>query len=772
MMSASIQQLINRIQQFQQIGNLTEAERIGRDALLTTPNSPELLSAIAVVASQAGRHDEALTLLQRATDLAPDNYIHLFNLGSVYAAKEQFQAAEACFRKVLSISSALPEGFFNLGNSLKDQGRLDDAVIAYRKALQLRSSYAAAWSNLGSAYIQLTKLADAKTAIKRALALNPKSPSALNNLANISRNEGDLPGALQHAVNALAINPNFADAYFTLGSALIASLDYKQGILAYEKVAALKPASKSVLFELVNAYGACGSHAGIVSALERLLQADPHDARAQLYLGITQMERGFYDEASRAFAASLESIDNPAARIRQALTIPPIVGSAEEIREIRQRLDARLDELLDQPGLVADPYSSQLGPNFFLAYHGVNNRLIQSKIARLYRKYAPSLNFVAPHCNRAPQPKPRIRVGFVSKYIYRHSVAISFGSVVSALSEMTDLELFLISTTGHNSDSVKEMYSDYKGTFVCIPTSLPYAQQGVAALELDALVYLDLGMDPFTFLLAFARLAPAQYVMGGHPDTTGIDTVDYFLSSKDAEVEDSDHHYSEKLVRLAAGGFNFQRPKLPSVFKARTEVGFPTGGNIYFCPMMLQKLHPDFDAAISRILQLDETGYIVLCESFQHPRWGDLIRKRLDMSVDPAVRQRVLFIPWIHNSEDFASAIENSSVILDPFHFGIGTTGALTLALGKPLVTMPGEFVRGRVGFLFCKLMGTLECVAATVEDYANKAVAIAQDQGLRESLSSRIRQNNHLIFENSQSADELAVLLKSIAMGDTSKSN
>ncbi|MFO0113457.1 MAG: tetratricopeptide repeat protein, partial [Betaproteobacteria bacterium] len=94
-MSASIQQLINRIQQFQQIGNLTEAERIGRDALLTTPNSPELLSAIAVVASQAGRHDEALTLLQRATDLAPDNYIHLFNLGSVYAAKEQFQAAEA-----------------------------------------------------------------------------------------------------------------------------------------------------------------------------------------------------------------------------------------------------------------------------------------------------------------------------------------------------------------------------------------------------------------------------------------------------------------------------------------------------------------------------------------------------------------------------------------------------------------------------------------------------------------------------------------------------
>jgi predicted O-linked N-acetylglucosamine transferase (SPINDLY family) len=187
---------------------------------------------------------------------------------------------------------------------------------------------------------------------------------------------------------------------------------------------------------------------------------------------------------------------------------------------------------------------------------------------------------------------------------------------------------------------------------------------------------------------------------------------------------------------------------------------------------MLQKLHPDFDAAISRILQLDETGYIVLCESFQHPRWGDLIRKRLDMSVDPAVRQRVLFIPWIHNSEDFASAIENSSVILDPFHFGIGTTGALTLALGKPLVTMPGEFVRGRVGFLFCKLMGTLECVAATVEDYANKAVAIAQDQGLRESLSSRIRQNNHLIFENSQSADELAVLLKSIAMGDTSKSN
>jgi protein O-GlcNAc transferase len=767
MSTVSTQQHLARAQQLQQTGNLAEAERVCRDALLLAPNSTEILSLTGVLLSQTGRHDEALVILKRASQLAPESHVCLFNLGSVHAAKEQYQAAEDCFRRVLAISSSLPEGHYNLGNALKDQRRLEEAVACYRKAIQLRSSYAAAWSNLGSAYIHLVRPTEALAAMQRALALNPKSPSALNNLATIARNKGDLEGALQHAVNALGANPNFADAYFTLGSILIASLDYQKAIIAYEKGAALKPASRTALTELANAYAMAGAHAGIVDTMRRILKIDPADARAHMYLGITQMERGFYDEAEHAFRASLDIIDDAAVRIRHALSIPPILGSAEELKEVREKLDARLDELMQQSGFIADPYSEQLGTNFFLAYHGLNNRVTQSKIARLYRQYAPSLNFVAPHCSRPREKKDRIRVGFISKFIYRHSVAIAFSRVIMALSEMPDLELFVISTTNFQNDQVKDVYSAYKGTFVCIPGSVAYAQQAISNLELDVLIYLDIGMDPFTFMLAFSRLAPVQCVATGHPDTTGIDTIDYFISEDAAEPEDADSHYSETLVRLPSGGFGFPRPSVPTLSKTRADFSLPLTGTLYLCPMMLQKLHPDFDLAMSEILDLDPTGHIILFESFQHQKWGELLRLRLDATMTPTARKRVVFIPWIHDPDDFKRILALSDVILDPFHFGIGTTGAFAFAVGTPVVTLPGKFMRGRVGLQYYKALGVMDCVAANKEDYVKNAVEIGTNPTLREAIKEKILSSNHRIFDNSLAYQDYSDFIRRVVQDD-----
>ena len=66
---------------------------------------------------------------------------------------------------------------------------------------------------------------------------------------------------------------------------------------------------------------------------------------------------------------------------------------------------------------------------------------------------------------------------------------------------------------------------------VTLPRNLDLARRQIADQELDVLYYADIGMDPLTYFLAFARLAPVQCVTWGHPVTTGIPTIDYFLSS-------------------------------------------------------------------------------------------------------------------------------------------------------------------------------------------------------------------------------------------------
>ena len=45
-------------------------------------------------------------------------------------------------------------------------------------------------------------------------------------------------------------------------------------------------------------------------------------------------------------------------------------------------------------------------------------------------------------------------------------------------------------------------------------------------------------MEPFSYYLSFARLAPVQVVWWGHPDTTPSNQIDYFLSLDD-EVHDA-----------------------------------------------------------------------------------------------------------------------------------------------------------------------------------------------------------------------------------------
>lgn len=60
---------------------------------------------------------------------------------------------------------------------------------------------------------------------------------------------------------------------------------------------------------------------------------------------------------------------------------------------------------------------------------------------------------------------------------------------------------------------------------------LQNAQKAVAALKLDVVVYCDVGMDARTTGLAHGRFSPVQVAFWGHPGTTGLSTMDYFITS-------------------------------------------------------------------------------------------------------------------------------------------------------------------------------------------------------------------------------------------------
>jgi protein O-GlcNAc transferase len=91
----------------------------------------------------------------------------------------------------------------------------------------------------------------------------------------------------------------------------------------------------------------------------------------------------------------------------------------------------------------------------------------------------------------------------------------------------------------------------------------------------------------------------------GHPVTTGIPAIDFFISVHDLEPDDADSHYSERLVRLASPPTCYSRPSRPDAPLDRKSLGVPSDATLYLCPQSLFKFHPDFDAALAAILRED-----------------------------------------------------------------------------------------------------------------------------------------------------------------------
>jgi len=88
-------------------------------------------------------------------------------------------------------------------------------------------------------------------------------------------------------------------------------------------------------------------------------------------------------------------------------------------------------------------------------------------------------------------------------------------------------------------------------------------------------------------------------------------------------------------------------------------------------------------------------------------------------------------------------------VILDPFPFGGGNTTYEALAVGAPVVTKPGQFLRGRIAYAQYHRLGLLSAVAETNQQYVSLAVRLASDSDFRRTVRQEIAETCPVLFEN-----------------------
>jgi protein O-GlcNAc transferase len=456
---------------------------------------------------------------------------------------------------------------------------------------------------------------------------------------------------------------------------------------------------------------------------------------------------GFADRAAHYSSLALGLHPSAEALMSQKLVVPSIMESSEAIQETRAHYAQGIGSLLISPPRLGSPPGDLGVSAFFLAYHGENDRELQTAAARLFLRTIPSLEFTAPHC-RAPKRKPgKIRIGFISRFFASHSI---FSTSIGLIEQFSRdrFEVIALRLTPSRDDACTARVRAAADRMVDLDAEIYRAREQIAALQLDVLFYQDIGMEPISYFLAFARLAPIQCVSFGHPNTTGIPTMDYFLSNDLFEPPDAQDHYSETLVQLRnlPTLAYYYKPVVPAQSATRESFGLPAEAPLYVCPQTLYKLHPDFDEILGDILTRDARGLVVLIAG-QFQEFTDRLRRRFERTL-AGLAQRIVFLPYMP-FERFMQLLGLADVILDSLHFNGMNSSLQAFAIGTPVVTLPGRLQRGRHTQAMYRVMGIHDCIATNPRQYVDIAQRIASHPEIRDNLRQRLLARNHLLFED-----------------------
>lgn len=511
-----------------------------------------------------------------------------------------------------------------------------------------------------------------------------------------------------------------------------------EALAIYQEVNRLEPWNAENPFRLGNLYTSMNQLDEAEVQYRRTTALAPTFFPAWAMLGQTFHNQGRLADSEQAFRKALSIQPDPKAKVVLATLLPQIYGSVDEVDHYRQRVNALLEQLEGERVRV-DPSQGPV-PNFFLlAYQGGNVREIQTRFARL----------IEPPASLRVMPRPerrndgRVRVGFLSEHFCNHTIGTLNRGFVEHL-DRRKFHLTVVSSTPQRDDTV-EHYRRCADEYVRLGPEIPPAIATLRSLKLDVLFFADLGMSCFTLALSALRFAPIQCVTWGHPLTTGLPTIDYFLSGSLYEVEEADDHYSEQLVRLPGLQTCYRFPETPpNVSRAR--FALPADAHWYGCPQTLFKMHPEFDEVLGGILRRDPKGILVLIDG-KHPRWNQILLARWRRTM-PDVVDRIHFLkslPWL----EFLLLCKACDVLLDPIHFGGGNTTLEGLAMGTPIVTWPTPFLRARLAQGMLRHAGLEELIVPSANEYISLATRLGAEPDFRRDVAHRIEARRESLFEH-----------------------
>jgi predicted O-linked N-acetylglucosamine transferase (SPINDLY family) len=547
----------------------------------------------------------------------------------------------------------------------------------------------------------------------------PGYADAWSNRASALREVGREREALASIERALRITPKAAEAWCMHGQILFDLGRSNQALESFSQALMLRPQLRTALFMKAQICIQKRRHGEALALFDRLLELDPsnvpaHWLRALAALPTTALTEAAGMQASEAFSRRVDAL------------------RALGLEEAHQGVGALT--------------------LFGFTYQEQNNRALFAKYGALCADATAHWQACQPPAARPKaEAASRVRLCIVSGHLREHSVWHANTRGLVEHLDRTRFELQLVHLDDATPDAETAWAKAHCDRFDEGRRSFAAWRDTIAAGAPDVILYPEIGMDPTAFKLASLRLAPAQVATWGHPHTTGLPTVDVFVSADAFEPADAEEHYTERLVRLPRLGCCFAPHIVADVETDLARLGIEADRPILLSPGTPYKYAPQHDQVLAEIAKRLGRCRIVFfanndLKDLGDRLWGRLAQafaaKGLDFADHCAVTS------W-QNRSAYYGLMRRAHLMLDTIGFSGFNTAMGALECGLPIVAYEGRFMRGRFASGLLRGIGLAELVASDAQSYVDLAVSLAKDAGRRGRAHQHIEAARARLFDD-----------------------
>jgi serine/threonine protein kinase/Tfp pilus assembly protein PilF len=340
-----------------------EALRHYTAALALRPQSHMIYSNIGVTLIQLGKRDAALAAAKKALELRPDYAPAHSNIGQMFMDEGKYEQAERALRQAIASDPGYAMAHRNLGCVYAQTKRTKEAFASLDQAIKLNPKFSLAYSTRGTTWAKVKEFDKAIADFQLSLKHDNKNDEAYRGLGWVYEQKQQYADAvkwyetaLRHAPHEvdnhyrlgvtyrewgrheattgspklamekfdLAIgklndtirrNEKYAEAWYSLGNALRDRGQIRAAITAFEKAAALMPASDDANYQphinLGNVHVRLGECSKAIEAYRAAIRANHGCANAYTGLAAALVQQGDFAEAEKVATDALTRVKNP-----------------------------------------------------------------------------------------------------------------------------------------------------------------------------------------------------------------------------------------------------------------------------------------------------------------------------------------------------------------------------------------------------------------------------------------------------------------------------